>query len=325
MSSTPITWKFTEDTTARVYGSQPDNTQVDIGLNTTEPAQLYGGLSASIPISISVKTWKPNDLFTPILWLDAADYNTFTFSSGTNISVWKNKGSSLTTDASGGSVKPVYNATGLNNLPTVQFTCVSSPTDSSWIQGTMSGAAINTGSYVHTFIVCSVTNQVAAGNPSQYSRILSLARNGVSDVVEPTTTLAFGRNQSTNPIYVNRNTADVLPTASFGTPLIAESYSEPNRTYMAINGSPIPPASSASGTAATFNINKYSIGIAAAYPGGTATFTLFTGSISEILYYKDQLSLAQICTVEGYLAWKWGLQANLPNIHPFKNFPPPPF
>jgi len=324
MSTTPITWNFTEVPSAAAFGPQANNTQLDIGLNTTEAAQLYGGLSASIPISMSVKVWKPSDLFTPILWLDAADFGTFSFSSGTNINTWANKGSSLTTNATAGTVKPVYNATGFNNLPTVQFTCVSSATDSSWFQGTMSGAAINTGPYVHAFIVCSVTNQVAAGNPSQYSRMLSLSRNGVSDVVVTTTTMAFGRNQSTNPIYVNRNTADVLLSSSFGTPLLAESYSEPNTTYMAVNGSPIPPSSAASGTAANFNIDKYGIGITAAYPGATETFTLFTGSISEVIYYKDQLSLSQICTMEGYLAWKWGLQANLPNIHPFKNFPPPP-
>jgi len=26
--------------------------------------------------------------------------------------------------------------------------------------------------------------------------------------------------------------------------------------------------------------------------------------------------------VEGYLAWKWGLVANLPSGHPYKNLPP---
>lgn len=320
MSTTPITWKFTESATG--IGPQTNNTQLDIGLNTITPVGLYGGLSSSIPLSLTTKAWTPTDLYSPILWLDAADYGTFTFSAGTSISTWGNKGSSLTTNATAGTVKPVYNATGLNNLPTVQFTGSTVATNSSWFQGTMTGAAINTGSYVHAFIVCSITNQL--GTPTQYARILSLARNGISDVATTDTTLAFGRNQSTNPIYVSRNISDVLLSASFGTPLIAESYSEPNTSYMAINGSPIPPSSDPSGTAAAFNIDKYGIGIAAAYPGGVETFTLFTGSISEVLYYKDQLSLLQICTMEGYLAWKWGLQANLPNIHPFKNFPPPP-
>jgi hypothetical protein len=321
MSTTPITWKFTEVPSAAAFGPQANNTQLDIGLNTAT-AQLYGGLSASIPISMSVKTWSPRDIATPILWLDAADFGTFSFSSGTNINTWANKGSTSTTNATAGTVKPVYNATGFNNLPTVQFTGATAATDSSWFQGTMSGAAINTGSFVHAFIVCSITNQ--AGNPTQYARLLSLARNGISDVARTDTTLAFGRNLSLNPIYVNRNTADVLLSSSFGTPLLAESYSEPNTTYMAINGSPIPPSSAASGTALAFNIDRYGIGIAAGYPLTVETFTLFTGSISEVIYYKDQLSLSQICTMEGYLAWKWGLQANLPNIHPFKNFPPPP-
>lgn len=319
MSTTPITWKFTESATG--IGPQTNNTRLDIGLNTITPVGLYGGLPSSIPPSLTTKAWTPTSLYSPIVWLDAADYGTFTFSSGTSISTWGNKGSASI--ATAGTTKPVYNATGLNNLPSVQFTGNTGVSDSSYFQGSMTGGAINTGAYVHAFTVCIVTNK--AGLPTQYARILSLGRNGIGDVATTTTTLAFGRNQSTNPIYVSRNSADVLLSSSFGTPLIAESYSEPNRTYMAINGSPIPPSSASSSTVANFNIDKYSIGLDVAYPGaGSGTFTFFEGFVSEMLYYKDQMTLAQICTVEGYLAWKWGLQANLPNVHPFKNFPPSP-
>ena len=322
MSQTPITWNFTANPSAFGFGPQTNSTQVDIGLDATTPVGLYGNLPSSIPPSLSAKAWTPTSLYSPIVWLDAADYGTFQFTSGTSIGTWRNKGSA--TDATAGATKPVYNATGLNNLPSVQFTGNTGVSDSSYIQGTMSGAAINTGAYLHAFIVCSVTNK--AGTPTQYSRILSLARNGVSDVVEPTTCLAFGRNQSSQAIYTNRNTGDNFPNPSpFGTPLIAEVYNEPSNCYIALNGSPIPPPRVATGTTANFNIDKYSIGIEASYPGaGSGTFTFFEGFVSEVLYYKDQMSLAQICTVEGYLAWKWGLQANLPNVHPFKNFPPSP-
>jgi hypothetical protein len=44
--------------------------------------------------------------------------------------------------------------------------------------------------------------------------------------------------------------------------------------------------------------------------------------IAEITLYNTQLPLAQVQIVEGYLAWKWGLQGNLPASHPYKNAPP---
>jgi hypothetical protein len=44
--------------------------------------------------------------------------------------------------------------------------------------------------------------------------------------------------------------------------------------------------------------------------------------VAEILLYDTSLSLTQVQQLEGYLAWKWGLQGNLPANHPFKNSPP---
>jgi hypothetical protein len=44
----------------------------------------------------------------------------------------------------------------------------------------------------------------------------------------------------------------------------------------------------------------------------------------EIIHYNSALTTSQRQQVEGYLAWKWGLQGNLPANHPFKRFPPSP-
>jgi hypothetical protein len=41
--------------------------------------------------------------------------------------------------------------------------------------------------------------------------------------------------------------------------------------------------------------------------------------VAEILIYNSVLTSAQVAKVEGYLAWKWGLVANLPSDHPYKN------
>ena len=44
--------------------------------------------------------------------------------------------------------------------------------------------------------------------------------------------------------------------------------------------------------------------------------------VAEILLYNTQFITSQVQLVEGYLAWKWGLQGNLPASHPYKNAPP---
>ena len=46
------------------------------------------------------------------------------------------------------------------------------------------------------------------------------------------------------------------------------------------------------------------------------------GSISEVLVFNTSHSDSQRQMIEGYLAWKWGLQSNLPNNHPFKSTAP---
>jgi hypothetical protein len=46
------------------------------------------------------------------------------------------------------------------------------------------------------------------------------------------------------------------------------------------------------------------------------------GRIAELLFYSGVLSTTPRQQVEGYLAWKWGLQGNLPASHPYKNAPP---
>jgi hypothetical protein len=48
----------------------------------------------------------------------------------------------------------------------------------------------------------------------------------------------------------------------------------------------------------------------------------FTGTFSEILIYNTALTATQRQQIEGYLAWKWSLQTQLPSNHPYKLSPP---
>ena len=46
------------------------------------------------------------------------------------------------------------------------------------------------------------------------------------------------------------------------------------------------------------------------------------GDIGEILVYNSYLADSDRQKVEGYLAWKWGIQSQLPSNHPYKNASP---
>ena len=44
----------------------------------------------------------------------------------------------------------------------------------------------------------------------------------------------------------------------------------------------------------------------------------FQGHIAELLVFSRNLSVTERQRIEGYLAWKWGLQGKLPSTHPYK-------
>ena len=55
----------------------------------------------------------------------------------------------------------------------------------------------------------------------------------------------------------------------------------------------------------------------------SATYSMDgTFNVYEILIYSSVLSTSQRQQVEGYLAWKWGLQSSLPSTHAYAHFSP---
>jgi hypothetical protein len=74
------------------------------------------------------------------------------------------------------------------------------------------------------------------------------------------------------------------------------------------------------------------------FTGNSGTFTMggitvgnrytlnesWPGHICELIIHNTALTTFQRQQVEGYLAWKWGLQGSLPANHPYKLWPPSP-
>ena len=77
-------------------------------------------------------------------------------------------------------------------------------------------------------------------------------------------------------------------------------------------------APSSAGTSGLTSVNGMSLGCR-----NQATPDLFyVGKMGEIIAYSRELSTAERQKVEGYLAWKWGLETQLPYDHPYaRSFP----
>ena len=48
----------------------------------------------------------------------------------------------------------------------------------------------------------------------------------------------------------------------------------------------------------------------------------FDGQIAEVLVFDKEVNLVNRQKIEGYLAHKWGLNGQLPNLHPYRVDPP---
>ena len=82
-------------------------------------------------------------------------------------------------------------------------------------------------------------------------------------------------------------------------------------------------------TISTYTHNYFSSGGAPYFIQGGGNTSSFTSTtyISEIVNFNTALSVLNYQKVEGYLAWKWGLQSStiktgLPSGHPYYNAAP---
>ena len=82
----------------------------------------------------------------------------------------------------------------------------------------------------------------------------------------------------------------------------------------------------ANGTSLTLSTSV----LATSYRTDSVQYMINTGfyntgaDICEILLYVGEITTSQRQQLEGYLAWKWGLQANLPSGHTYYSAPPAP-
>lgn len=274
--------------------------------------------------------WDPS-LITTALWLDAADASTITESGGA-ITAWADKsGNGYNAAASG---NPTYSATGMStSKPAVQLdgtgdALVSSITgigsfdalDVYMVTQTLTAAQSNTNSGFF-WAFGNVAN--ASGSYPGTRSLNSTSSTGVLNgefINFGFENSSFSAGRLGSSTYRRAaNTAQILNTkhSTSGTSLFANGE-QVNLNITSQITTSTNTAPSNVGYAVDSDLHFGAIRV-----GGSLIYSPAI-KFAEIVVSSTLLSTSNRQKLEGYLAQKWGLTADLPNDHPYRWMPPTP-
>lgn len=256
--------------------------------------------------------WRPSNLGSELaLWLDAEDTASITIN-GSNVSAWANKGTGTWSAVqSTASLQPTYSASSINGKPALTFDGVDDfltggnnrmpPSDEHNIFVVYKSAVTPAGA---------VYGLVGAGS-SQNNREF----------------IALGSPSAPNNVYWGLANTPVgnedvrvagASTISSGYAAFVHTQFGASGFFLRENGSLLGSQNTSADPTQLGTANEFRIG----QRFGTTWTSTMLGDIAEVIGTTTVLSTANRQRLEGYLAWKWGLEANLPSGHPFKNTPP---
>ena len=269
------------------------------------------GSAAAATSSGTVRYYIPLWIGTLSYWFDAADTSSIT-ASGNTITTWTNKGNASAGNATTGGGTVTTNSTTLNSRNTVRLNA------NSWLI---------TPNYTAPSFTCSffTTFRAAAAFPSQSGYFFCFNNSSGRDFF----LYYIPSNPVANRYFVGFNVlggefdysfnGTVTATNTFQTPsLISVVTSNTTTTApqgMWWNGSNFPTVSRTGAANTTATYNNFAIG---AYN----RLDSVGYDMGDFLLYPSVLSTTNRQIVEGWLAWKWGLQASLPAAHPYKSATP---
>jgi hypothetical protein len=243
------------------------------------------------------------------LWLDASDSSTISYSSGSNLSQWRDKS---------GNGYTMVNNTGTTTVASAElnsYNAIYTPS------GTSAKIASFTGRTKFTLFF---VGKCAAG------RYLLGFNNG----------FLYAGNDTLLNITAPGNTFDCVDSVGLGTSVVSantwfifsigyDNVAAFTPNPYNINGSPLNGANRTTVTSpyVTPSIVPDQYLSNPFYINSLGTNSYDSDYTAEIIFYNANLNVSQRQTIEGYLAQKWGLTGNLPVGHPFKSsfplFPSP--
>lgn len=253
-------------------------------------------MATGFPIIFQRPLWTPAQA-SPSMWLDASDARTITLN-GSTVSQWDDKsGNRINATQSTAARQPTYTTNGLNGNPVLTFN-TSSFSSTANVNGLSSFmfyivAKASTGSNYTSML----RFQTSTSKYFSYTWAGTSAATIISetDATAPTGMASGLVNNAWNIGAVRRVQNQANGFASYNNGTFVEGKTSPN---------------------SAFECGQLTIG---SYIG---TSEYFSGTIAEIVLFYTANDDVTRQRMEGYLAWKWGLESSLPNNHPYKNSPP---
>ena len=263
----------------------------------------YQTLTLPIARSVTLKgiSFLPTSVSGCSLWLDGADLTRISFSSGTNLSTWSDKsgfGNNCSNQSLGTTI--TYPGTQVNGLNTVNFTA-------GCIRGAFNGSSIINTTDVSIFIVTAET----APNDNLRMFSLTTAANYQDDTAN--TMLVYCAPGNYQLTFYRAGAMPSPYTVTQNVPFIYSLTQTSGTGSMWFNGGS---NRTASITTSAFAVTNYNIGTQ--YLANQN----YTGLMCEVVVYNSLLDTNKRQQMEGYLAWKWGLQGSLPGTHPYSSVSP---
>jgi len=213
------------------------------------------------------------------LWLDAADDTTFSYSSGTTVSQWRDKsGQNNHAIVMGGSP---LRSVAINSRKAVSFTSTTS-------FKCVTGAFISTATHI---VVCRATTSSATyqrvynggGNSDLYVFIGALANNIAT---------FWGNGSSWNDVNANSPSITILNTLRIISAVNTGAGATPYYDGTAMTVKATNPAAYTG-----YELNTYA----------TGNLQPLVGEVCEIIVFNKQLSTTELKQVHTYLGQKWGI------------------
>ena len=239
------------------------------------------------------KLWRPDELGADLtLWLDAEDTASITLN-GSNVAQWDDKsGNGRNVSQATATNQPTYSATGMLGKPAVVFDGTDDFMSLLDFDNAVSLALIGSGGSALAPLIAGAAP--ASSTPVWNVNGANVEYRGRTNTTGRAASLGGSVNDfSIGFISLDAANSEVMLSGNGGT---QTSFSQ------------------------TINSADTTINTLGRDFQGAAQFA--NGRIAEIVVASSVLSTADRQKLEGYLAWKWGLVADLPVDHPYKTTPP---
>ena len=273
------------------------------------PGPISNATALSRPLNVD---FDPRSVGGCAVWFDAADAGVIRFASGSNIGRWLDKSgfqNHLATNSSNQGFWPTYTSNTLNGKPVVTFSNAAM----------IGGYASPTSTTPHTVFVVARPSAITALH--DLFQVSSFPNGGTTGVGVNLSASYSSNKWFAGSLYGGNDgdvTSNTVASTSRTDIVVATVWpgSNINTTVNGTTGLDSGQVTSSLNTRA--NGAKTNMG-AHWYPPENYYREFYFGYIAEVLVFSNALTVADRQRIEGYLAWKWGLQSQLPALHPFSN------